>query len=159
MHHRRFVTALAVAFFAVSAPLAAQSAAECAGEACALRIEYRPFGDRIVRADGSIAARSLTTAALRNAVSGVSAAEAFAEAHRVALRKSTQWGLLSTAATVGFFIAANNGLYRWDSGHRIATLGGTIAATMVSSIYSSRYGREVLGRRQQAIDAYNAARR
>lgn len=144
---------------ALAAPRAdAQMAPGCTGDSCALRIEYRVLGDRLVGPGGTVVARSITPRSLRRAVTGNAAAEQLAEQFDATTRKARRWSLVSTLAAVGWIVAGQNGLSDWDSGHRTAVIASSVAVGTVAGMFSGRWNREAFARRQQAVDAFNARR-
>ncbi len=159
MHNRRLLAiALVAGLSAVPVgPVGAQNLDSCTGGSCALRIEYRALGDRLIRPDGSVAAVAITPRSLSRTVGNAPAATPFVEAFAKATQRSQRWSLLGALATVGWISAERNGLSSWDSGHRAALIAGSLAVGVVSGAIAGRYTRESFVLRQLAVDAYNAA--
>lgn len=147
---------LVAALLSVSAlPVAAQEATCVAS--CALRIENRIFGDRLIGADGQQIGRMATAVSVQSAVRGVPLAETWAGIHARADRRARVWGLVTSVSTLTLLIAESNGMSGWDKSDQTGMIWGTAVTGMVFGSLAQRQNRISLHARGAALAVFNAA--
>jgi hypothetical protein len=147
---------LVAALLSVSAIPAVAQDATCV-PSCALRIENRILGDRLIGPDGRPIGRMANAVSVQSAVRGVPLAETWAGIHVRADRRARIWGFVASVSTLALLVSESNGLSGWDKSDQTGMIWGTAVTGMVFGGLSQRQNRVSLHARGAALAVYNAA--